>query len=105
MGNRYPVALIVPRWGNGEMRIVWQEGTDEDFLRVLRPLVAMGEAVEEARMRKENAPEAGGAAPDAEGRAWPDERERLLAHRPAKPSAGCLPDEGRKGESIDPDSL
>lgn len=65
MGNRYPVALIVPRWGNGEMRIVWQEGTDEDFLRVLRPLVAMGEAVEEARMRKENAPEAGGAAPDA----------------------------------------
>lgn len=79
MDNRYPVAVIVPRNGKGDIRIVWQEGTDEDFLRVLRPLVAMGEAVMEAMKR--NASEAGGAAPDAGGRAQPD------------------------GESIDPDSL
>lgn len=45
------------------MRIVWQEGTDEDFLRVLQPLLAMGEAAMAAMKRK--APEAGGAAPDA----------------------------------------
>lgn len=48
-------------------------------MRVLRPLVAMGETVMEAMKR--NAPEAGGAAPGAGDRAQPG------------------------GESIDPDSL
>lgn len=64
MGERYPAAVTVDR-KTGEISIHWEEGTKEDFLRVVRNLVCIGEAVLEMQERQKNAPEAGGAAPSA----------------------------------------
>ena len=56
-----PAAVSVHR-KTGEVRIHWTLATDADFLRVLRPLVGIGEAVLELEDKKR--PEAAPPASD-----------------------------------------